>query len=66
MYIGDGNNIVASWLEFAAVYPIHFVCACPPGFEPDAELLARSRATGVRPGRCRPPRHPHAYHTLGS
>jgi ornithine carbamoyltransferase len=29
VYVGDGNNIVASWLEFAAVYPIHFVCCCP-------------------------------------
>ena len=47
VYVGDGNNIVHSWLEFAAVYPIHFVCCCPEGYEPDAELVARSQATGV-------------------
>jgi ornithine carbamoyltransferase len=47
VYVGDGNNIVHSWIEFAAVYPIHFVCCCPVGFEPDSKLLKRARATGV-------------------
>lgn len=47
VYVGDGNNIVASWLEFAAVYPIHFVCCCPEEFVPDEELTKRSMATGV-------------------
>ncbi|GFY95863.1 ornithine carbamoyltransferase [Actinidia rufa] len=35
VYVGDGNNIVHSWLLLAAVIPFHFVCACPKGFEPD-------------------------------
>ncbi|CAM6119894.1 unnamed protein product [Calypogeia fissa] len=47
VYVGDGNNIVHSWLRFAAVVPIHFVCACPRGFEPDAATVERARATGV-------------------
>jgi len=47
VYVGDGNNIVHSWLELAAVYPIHFVCCCPRGFEPDASLTARSQASGI-------------------
>ena len=34
-YIGDGNNIVHSWLELALRIPMHFVCACPEGFTPD-------------------------------
>ena len=38
-YIGDGNNIVHSWLELALRIPIHFVCACPEGFSPDRELV---------------------------
>ena len=45
-FIGDGNNIVNSWLELAALLPFHFVLACPPGYEPDAEILALSRAAG--------------------
>ena len=38
-YIGDGNNIVHSWLELALRIPIHFVCACPEGFTPDEDLV---------------------------
>lgn len=29
VYVGDGNNIVHSWLRLAARLPLHFVCACP-------------------------------------
>lgn len=29
VYVGDGNNIVHSWLELARVIPFHFVCAAP-------------------------------------
>lgn len=47
VYVGDGNNIVHSWLRFAAVVPIHFVCACPRGFEPDAATVEMARATGL-------------------
>jgi len=45
-YIGDGNNIVHSWLELALRIPIHFVCACPEGFSPDEELVATVNAEG--------------------
>jgi len=47
VYVGDGNNIVNSWLELACVCPIDFVCACPAGYEPDAGLLAKVAASGV-------------------
>ena len=47
VYVGDGNNIVHSWLELAAVYPIHFVCCCPEGYEPDPKLLERAQAGGI-------------------
>ena len=45
--MGDGNNIVHSWLRLAAVVPMHFVCCCPAGFEPDGETVARAQAGGV-------------------
>jgi ornithine carbamoyltransferase len=38
-YIGDGNNIVHSWLELALRIPMHFVCACPEGFLPNQKLV---------------------------
>ena len=34
-YMGDGNNIVHSWLQHACRLPFHFVCCSPSGFEPD-------------------------------
>ena len=36
-YLGDGNNIVHSWLELTQKFPIDFVCACPAGYEPDKD-----------------------------
>lgn len=33
--MGDGNNIVHSWIRLAGRLPFEFVCACPKGFEPD-------------------------------
>jgi len=47
VYVGDGNNIVHSWLELACIVPFDFVCACPPGYEPDATLVARVKECGV-------------------
>jgi hypothetical protein len=31
VYMGDGNNIVNSWMRYAAVVPMEFVCCCPEG-----------------------------------
>ncbi|KAG5030619.1 hypothetical protein JHK85_014601 [Glycine max] len=47
VYIGDGNNIVHSWLLMASVIPFHFVCACPKGFEPDAKTVEKARKAGI-------------------
>jgi ornithine carbamoyltransferase len=46
VYVGDGNNIVHSWLRLAAVFRLDFVCACPEGFEPDAATIELARAAG--------------------
>lgn len=46
-FIGDGNNVAASWIEMAAVYPMHLSIACPSGYAPDAALLARAQAAGI-------------------
>ena len=47
VYVGDGNNIVHSWLELAMIVPFDFVCACPPGYEPDADLVAKVQSAGA-------------------
>ena len=38
-YMGDGNNIVNSWLQLATRFPMHFVCCGPEGYEPDSETV---------------------------
>jgi len=46
-YIGDGNNIVHSWLMLAMRIPFHFSVACPEGFEPDQELVKKVQSQGL-------------------
>ncbi len=46
VYVGDGNNVVHSWLNLAVRLPFHFVCACPEGFVPDKDTVKRARAAG--------------------
>lgn len=47
VYVGDGNNIVNSWLKLAERLSLDFVCACPEGFEPDADTVASAREVGI-------------------
>ena len=47
VYVGDGNNIVHSWLHLAARIPFHFTCVWPEGFEPDSEPIKRVEAAGI-------------------
>lgn len=46
-FIGDGNNVVHSWLEASSIVPMHFVLATPNGYEPNQEILERARKSGV-------------------
>jgi ornithine carbamoyltransferase len=38
-FVGDGNNVVHSWLLAAEKLPFRFTLACPEGFEPDRGIL---------------------------
>lgn len=46
-YIGDGNNIVHSWLHLARRLPMHFVVACPKDYAPHADTLSRTVQAGI-------------------
>ena len=46
-YVGDGNNIVHSWLMLAQKIPFHFSVACPEGFEPDKDLMQKVKDVGI-------------------
>jgi len=46
-YVGDGNNIVHSWLHLAQKFPMEFVCACPENYEPNSKTVNGSSGAGV-------------------
>ena len=46
-FVGDGNNMVHSWIEAAEKLPISFRLACPEGYEPNQEIVARARQNGA-------------------
>ena len=39
VYIGDGNNIVHSWLHLAMRFPLEFICCCPEDYKPDQKTI---------------------------
>ncbi|MCI0512200.1 ornithine carbamoyltransferase [candidate division KSB1 bacterium] len=46
-FVGDGNNVANSWINMASRIPMTLNLAVPEGYEPNAEILARARQTGV-------------------
>jgi ornithine carbamoyltransferase len=56
-WVGDGNNVLHSWLEAATIFGFDLAVAVPDGFEPDPGLFLAAEARsagGVR--RVRDPR----------
>jgi ornithine carbamoyltransferase len=47
-WIGDGNNMAASWIEAAGIVGFELTLACPPGYDPDAAEVARAKERGAR------------------
>jgi ornithine carbamoyltransferase len=55
-WVGDGNNVLHSWLEAAAIFGFRLRLAVPDGFEPDAGLyLDAERRSRGRVQRLRDP-----------
>jgi ornithine carbamoyltransferase len=46
VYVGDGNNMVHSWLRLSTRMSFEFVCVCPPGYEPDKATVEYAKAAG--------------------
>jgi ornithine carbamoyltransferase len=49
-YVGDGNNVCNSLLLGSAIVGMHMVAACPPGYQPDAEILDQARRIAKETG----------------
>jgi ornithine carbamoyltransferase len=47
-WVGDGNNMAHSWIASAAIAGFDLVLACPPGYQPNDQILADARARGAR------------------
>ncbi|AGW13922.1 ornithine carbamoyltransferase [Megalodesulfovibrio gigas] len=47
-WVGDGNNMANSWMNAAALFPFTLRMATPHGFEPSADVLARSQRLGAK------------------
>ena len=46
-FVGDGNNMVHSWMEAAEKIPFSFALACPKGYEPNRDIEARVKRNGA-------------------
>ena len=46
-YVGDGNNIVHSWLELASILPINFNIVCPDNYLPDMDLVEKTQSKNI-------------------
>ncbi len=50
-WIGDGNNMAASWIEAAGLFGLDLILACPEGFAPDPLLVKAARELQKQNGR---------------
>ena len=45
-FVGDGNNMVHSWMMASARLGFRFTLVCPRGYEADREIMAEAQAMG--------------------
>ncbi|MGB9431932.1 MAG: ornithine carbamoyltransferase [Candidatus Acidiferrum sp.] len=50
VYVGDGNNVALSLAHAAGKVGMHFTIACPPGYQPNADILTEARSDGTSTG----------------
>lgn len=55
-WVGDGNNMAYSFIEAAILLGFELTLACPEGYEPCADLMARAKESGARVRRVSDPR----------
>lgn len=46
-FVGDGNNLAHSWLNFASRFPMNLALAIPQGYDPDEQVLKNAKDAGI-------------------
>ena len=46
-YVGDGNNIVHSWLHLASKFSINFMCICPEDYLPEEKTIKLAKKSNL-------------------
>jgi ornithine carbamoyltransferase len=52
-WLGDGNNMAASWIDAASILGLDLVLACPEGYDPERAVVAAAEARIAASGRGR-------------
>ncbi len=47
-WVGDGNNVLNSWIEAAMYFPFELFIAIPKGHEPDKDILGLALQVGAK------------------
>jgi ornithine carbamoyltransferase len=47
-FVGDGNNMVHTWMQAAEKFSFSFFVACPKGYEPNPEVTQAAKENGGR------------------
>jgi ornithine carbamoyltransferase len=47
-WVGDGNNVLNSFIEASAAFDFSLIAACPNGFKPDARIVDAARSKGAK------------------
>jgi ornithine carbamoyltransferase len=47
-WVGDGNNMAASWIEAAGLLGLELVLACPNGYDPNATVVEKAKRLGAK------------------
>lgn len=48
-WVGDGNNVANSWIQAAEIFGFELILACPEGYDPNPEILLKSRNNAAKP-----------------
>lgn len=48
-WVGDGNNMANSWIQAAVKLGFELILACPEGYDPDSDILAKAQQECVKP-----------------